>query len=629
MSRHVSFAPDPVALKVPMTAEEIDQSRSIIGLTRLMWKAVNPGVDSKFVDSWHYGCLAEHYEELLRPTSCMQNLCVMEPPRVGKSLSLVMMFSFAWLKYPWMRFLFASHANSLVIRDSLLCRDVVTSPRYRSVAGSKIQLRIDQNTQKRFTNSQQGFRLGVTVGAGLGEGADVLVADDTLDPKKSRSALARDALIYWWRSTFRQRMTDPAKTKRLVVQQRVHKGDLPGYLFEAEKSEWDFLILPMEYEPRRMTYLLPPTEQPANDPIPATRLQEKRPELQDGPSGSGRKEHGDLLWPDRFPRKVVDSMKASLGRDAPGQLAQRPQDESGSVFRVDRANRYEPRFNQDGTLAAIALDHRAAQGTKMIQRVIPAERWRWYQTMDTALTAKTYSSYTAIGTFALSDVGDLVVWDMFTERLEVPDQFPTIQLLKLGPVIWNQNAGALQPSSWPFLLTLRFCEPKASAFGIMQASYTDATPILPIKGIPGDKVTRSTQTALMYQAGKMFHPHPGPLWLEALEEELRLFPNGDANDRVDVMSYAGILASTDALLRAHMRRPLTHSRSPEARASARAGVIEDMLKEAGVVDIDLEELPEGATAVMLDPGNPEADPPVPPTYHVVERTEGADRGPRE
>mgnify|MGYP000143141167 CR=1 FL=1 len=550
------------------------------------WPILNP--DDPFVGGYAFDCVAEHYEEWMDPDGSIQNLIVNQPFRTGKSTNLVFAMTYRWLFAPSTCWMFATYNHRLSVRDSVACRDLIQHPRYQAVLktfGQSLHLKSDQNTQMAYVNNHKGFRMALTVGKGLGEGAHYLVVDDPIDPKLARSKKQREACIDWWRSTYRHRIKgDPRKVRRLVVQQRINQADLTGYLRENEGDDWECLVLPMRYEPTRMIF--GPTLAKAeaetetkgealelakhllggpkvSDPIRPTSLQDRKPRLRDAAEGSGRKAAGDLLWPERFTEKIVREFERTLGRDAPGQLQQRPSSATGNVFRVDKAGVGIGRFDDVGRLALIDL--LKADGTVVSYT---ADRWRWFQVMDTATKTSEENSYTVIGTFGLADDGMLLLWHIFRERLEVPDLYPTIKLLRRGPAVWDDEKRAAQgQGKWPGPLIVRYVEPKSSGLGLIQTSVIDGEPIMPLANVPGDKLDRSGHTAALYESGCVFH-RPGP-WLSTAVEELRLFPNADFDDVADVMSYAGHVAATDKLLRVHInRRLILNLRGEESRRAA-------------------------------------------------------------
>lgn len=545
--------------------------------------------DYPFVGGYAFDAIAEHYEEWMDPEGSIQNLIINQPFRTGKSTQLVYAMAYRWLFAPWSCWMFATYDHGLTMTDSIRCRKLITHPRYQAVlraCGMTITLNSDENTQKRFVNNHNGFRMAFTIGGGLGYGAHYLAVDDPIDPKQARLRSKRDACIDWWRSTWRHRVKgDVRKVRRLVVQQRVNQADLTGYLLDNEAGEWEHLVLPMRYEPKRLVFAptleevkkevatageeaiaalakqLTGGKEKVSDPIRFTSLQNRVARLRDNAEGSGRVKAGDLLWPERFPEKQVKEFERTLGKDAPGQLQQRPSSAAGNIFRVDKAGIAVGKFDDVGRLHVVEL--LAADG-----KITPvaADRIRWFQVMDTATKTSAENSFTVVGTFGLTDDSRLLVWHLFRERLEVPDQYPAIKLLRAGPAVWDEEARQAQGLGvWPGPLVVRYIEPKSSGIGLIQTSIIDGAPLTALTGVPGDKVERSGHAAGLYESGSVYH-RPGP-WLSQAVEELRLFPNADFDDIADVVAYAGHVAATNQLLRAHInRRMVLNQKTDRGRA---------------------------------------------------------------
>jgi len=153
-----------------------------------------------------------------------------------------------WSTRPHTRWLFASYAHHLSLRDSLHFRDVIQSAWYQRHWGRRFRLREDQNQKTRFHNDRSGFRLASsTGGVGTGEGGDFIVADDPHNVTEAESDAQRDAVLRWWDQSMSTRGNDPRTVVHVVVMQRVHERDLSGHLLE--QGGYEHLCLPMEFEP--------------------------------------------------------------------------------------------------------------------------------------------------------------------------------------------------------------------------------------------------------------------------------------------------------------------------------------------------------------------------------------------
>lgn len=379
------------------------------------------------------------------------------------------------------------------------------------------------------------------------------------------------------------RVNDPATARKFVVMQRLHERDLTGYLV-AEAMGWDHLVLPMRYEPRRIWHgadvspeedapdaLPPPSGTEADvaalvakltemaraaaprDAIRPTALQRAVPRLMDGSPDSGRVEEGDLLWPARFTERDVVKLASDLGPDAPGQLAQRPTGESGDVFQQAWFRRWEPVYDahpDDPERGVVLAAVRLFGPDPAVERVFRMDHLVFFQTIDTALTEKTRSAYTAVATMALTPDFDLIVWNMFRAKLAVPKQFGALKELRAGPCQWLRKAGAVaRIGEWPRPVAVQAIEPRASGLGLIQQGQTEGNPFHAL-AVDGDKVMRAGPVSGMYENGKVYHPHPTAAWVVALEDELLAFPNGAYADQGDVIAYGGLMALKNKFLRA-------------------------------------------------------------------------------
>ncbi len=274
--------------------------RSLHEFTRQLWRHVDP---SSFCDNWHLGAICEYLEAVSRRQ--IQRLLINVPPRHSKSsLVSVMWPAWTWIHHPETRFMAASYAHTLSIRDSVKCRRVIESPVYRRRWGDRFRLTSDQNTKIRFDNDQNGNRLATSVGGALtGEGGDIIIIDDPHNVVEAGSDTVRQATLDWWDESMSNRLNDPQTGAYVLIMQRVHHQDLAGHLLD--KGGWEHLCLPARYEP--------------DHPYVSVRDERTR--------------DGQLLWPERFPDKAVAQLEADLGSyGSAGQLQQRPTPRSGGMF---------------------------------------------------------------------------------------------------------------------------------------------------------------------------------------------------------------------------------------------------------------------------------------------------------
>jgi len=159
------------------------------------------------------------------------------------------------------------------------------------------------------------------------------------------------------------------------------------------------------------------------------------------------------------------------------------------------------------------------------KKVVNKAKCKYFQTIDTALKDKETNDYTVIGTWIATPDNELLLYNIFRDRLQVPDQWPNIRK---------------QRERYSNLL-FQAVEDKASGTGIIQTAKREGKPLKPLKA-DTDKVTRAFDIALMYENGIVYHLSNAP-WLTDYESEITKFPKGKYDDQVDVASYAGILVS--------------------------------------------------------------------------------------
>ncbi len=200
---------------------------------------LNPG--ARFMPNWHIELIAEYLQACGRGE--LTRLIINMPPRSLKSLCV----SVAWPAFllghaPERRVMAASYAQGLSNQHSNDCRHVMQSEWYRRLFPDTRLCR-EQNEKHKFATTAHGVRFATSVsGTATGEGGDVLIADDAINPLQAMSAAGREAVNGWFDHTFATRLNDKKRGVIVVVMQRLHAEDLSGYLLE--KGGWEHLCLP-------------------------------------------------------------------------------------------------------------------------------------------------------------------------------------------------------------------------------------------------------------------------------------------------------------------------------------------------------------------------------------------------
>jgi predicted phage terminase large subunit-like protein len=566
--------------------EQLDTStnlaeRNLYEFVKQAWHVVEPS--HSFVEGWHIGCVCAHLEALSNLQ--IRNLLICMPPRHCKSLAAcVFWFCWSWVRNPAARFMYGSYGQNLVQRDAQYCLDIFDSPWFRNRWDHLFRLR--RRGLDKLTNSQQGYRIAATVGGKiLGEGAEYLVWDDPLKPQDALSAAMRSSVIRTWTGAMSTRGNDPATTRRLVIQQRLHERDLPGYLM-AERDNYEALILPAEYEPAR--YFLPlgtpvplgddgadaivdiANRKPASgdsfespdagsakpkirDQIKPTSVQRANPEWMDP-----RTEPGDLLWPQRFNAAAIEDLKTELEAVGwAGQGQQRPAPAEGSIYKAEFFRHFTVESDVMGNLSVVLRPPDWPDDREPLRLAV--DDMRFFQCVDTALTDKPKSDFTAIGTFAWHrPTRNLLVWDVWKGKLEVHEQMEALGQMREGHAQFSfvnrtwTVPGRIKP--WPRPIMYQGVENKASGIGFLQQARLEGQPLVELKG-DKNPIVRAAAAVTMMRNGKIWFMASAK-YLVDFVDELLAFPRGAHDDCATVLAYAAQQAGNDALLNADIEGDL-------------------------------------------------------------------------
>jgi len=297
--------------------DKLDCEESLLDFIKLHWHILEPG--RKFIDGKVIHAICDHLEAIT--SGQIKRLLINVPPGCMKSLTTNVFWP-AWewgpKNMPHNRFIGASYSEALTIRDNRRCKAIITSDQYKQFWGDRVQLDPDQNAKGLFANTKTGWKLATSVGgAVVGERGDRFIIDDPHNIKESESDIVRNETLRWLTEIVPTRINEPMLSAILMIMQRVHDQDCSGLVL-AEELGWDVLCLPMEYEP--------------DHPVTSnTKLG----------FVDWRKELGELLWEERFPRGYLEnelkpSLRAWGGTYAEsGQLQQRPTARGGGMFRKD------------------------------------------------------------------------------------------------------------------------------------------------------------------------------------------------------------------------------------------------------------------------------------------------------
>jgi len=446
--------------------------RSLKEFTKSSWQTIEPG--REFYDNWHIDAISEHLQAVVEGD--IKRLIINIPPRHMKSISVaVALPAWTWTVFPQKRFLFASYAASLSVRDSVKCRRLIDSPWYKQYFGESFKLTGDQNQKQRFENDKTGHRIATSVdGALTGEGGDIIVIDDPHNVREAESSTVREGVLEWWDQAMQTRLNDPKTGAFVIIMQRVHENDLTGHIIANEMENWDHLCLPARYEIGHPSL----TTSSLNFTDPRTK-------------------EGELLWPERIDEKTLDNLEKSLGSyAAAGQLQQRPMPKGGGILKSEWWVPWEK--------------------TDLPEIEYVLQSW------DTAFSTKEKSSYSARttwGVFRKNGQINAIVLDMWYDRVTYPE------LRKIAQESYEEY----EPDAV-------LIEKKASGQSLLQDLRMAGIPVIPYSP-DRDKEARAHASSALLEDGRIYFPFDKK-WAKNLIDICAAFPAGDNDDIVDTCTQA-------------------------------------------------------------------------------------------
>lgn len=390
-------------------------------------------------------------------------LIISMPPRHGKTVTVSRLFP-AWFlaEHPDMRVILASYGMTLAQKNSRFARNVIASKQFTAMYPD-IRLAQDSKAVDAWdiANTQGGMD-AVGVGAGVtGKGGHLIVIDDPVKSREEAESETYREKVWDW-------FTDDLYTRRepgaaiVVIMTRWHQDDLVGRLLNADVNKWRVLDLPaLAIE---------------NDPL-----------------GRGVNE---ALWPDRFPRLVLDDIKRVLGEYSFSALyQQRPVPAEGGIFK-------RAWFHLVDTIP---------------EQVNIVRYW------DLAMSSRETADNTAGVKIGQGTDGHYYILDVTTFQKEWGDVVPEIARVALADganaMIGVEEAGYMSRAIQELNQDYRL-------HGYAVFGYP----------VDKDKVTRALPFAARCAAGvvHVVRAH----WTDNYLDEMCSFPNGAHDDQVDASSGA-------------------------------------------------------------------------------------------
>lgn len=537
---------------------------SLVRFVQRFWHIVEPG--RPLVMGWPMEAICEHLEAVTfgQINRLLMNVC----PGFMKSM-LADCFWPAWewgpMNMPSMRYMCASYAAHLTLRDNRRFRRILTSEMFVRAWGDRVAPASDAFSTELIGNDRTGWKLATSVGGtGTGERGDRVIIDDGNNPLQSESEPVMKTTREWFTEVIPDRLNDLEKSAIINIQQRTNEGDISGIILELGLS-YVHLMIPMEYDPRRHCVTTIGWQDPRGldeygDPL----TDRERDEMT-----------GVLAWPERFPPAALAELKLAKGPYAwAGQYQQMPTPRGGGLFQREWIEAWPP-LNADGSFPRDMV--RVEDGRTHI--IFPALEYivGW---VDTAYTEKEENDPCAmvvLGIFRAEGKGRVdrqpdgsfvrvaddygypkaIVMHAWAKRLTIhgpPQEIPSGMPLdewnspreklrrrdKWGLVEWVADTAKR------YRLDYLGIETQAVGHTLLQElrreHMDELQCVVEVIQARGDKTARGYAVQGSFSSKQIYFPtlEDGsyPTWLTPFADELFVFPKGHHDDLVDAATGA-------------------------------------------------------------------------------------------
>jgi predicted phage terminase large subunit-like protein len=461
---------------------------------RSAWRVLEPG--TPLIWNWHLDVLCDEVQKQIDRIGNREpreyHLVVNVPPRSLKSWIFTRApTAWAWIKYPWLRFMTVSYAENLALDHASETRTLIKSDWYQERWGDRYQFTEDQDQKSFYRTDRKGYRMTGSVGGkAIGRGGHIISIDDPISPEEAESEVERDKVIRWYSRTIKSRLNNPTIGMFWLIMQRLHEEDLTGHVLRVEGELYKHYCLPAEDGPQ-------------------VRPVEYRSKYING-----------LLSPELFPRHVLDGWRSVDSYMYAGQYQQIPSPEEGGLFKRQWWRFWKPTGMQ---LPAV----RVQIGKDFFScPVIDLP-----DTFDDVLCSWDAGMKDRKG----NDPWSGQVWAKTGSEYFLLDESHGVQTPVGGEVAILDLYGRYSQSSAILI------EDTSGGSAVLASlrSKTSQSAVIGISTGGASKRIRSIPMSRAVQAGNVYLPHPAiAKWVDAYIDEFSIFDHGQHDDRVDAADQA-------------------------------------------------------------------------------------------
>ena len=442
--------------------------------------------------NWHIECIAEHLQAVWE--NDIRNIIINIPPRMLKTYMASVSFpAWGFNQDPSTKFMLTSFKFPLAKRMCRQTKQIMQSRWYQDLC-PHVSISQEQNEKHYFETTDSGHYYSAAMSSVTGEGADIQICDDPLNPDEAASPVQRQNAIDTIRGTLFSRFNNPKTGRFILIMQRLAEQDPTGDLLKDEG--WYHLKLPAEAVNKTFSY----------------HIRGKSWELKEG----------ELLFPSRFDKEVLRDKAVQMGAyNYAGQMLQEPAPIGGGEIKKEFLNYF----------ASTAFDTHPCNVYILVDPAKGSED-----------AVKNDNDYTAMAVWALAPDQNYYLVDGLRERLN-----PTQRIDKLFELHrkWNGKCGKPPRVGYEDIgmqADLHYINEKMTT-----ESYRFAITPLPPKGMKRlSKIQKIRRLIPYMERGQVWLPNdifytdhkglPRNFMSDIVEEEILLFPFAVHDDFLDAMS---------------------------------------------------------------------------------------------
>lgn len=445
---------------------------SLIPFAMAVQDNYNPGL--------HHHIIAKELMKVIRGET--KRLMIFAPPQTGKSrLSTEIFPAFFYGHFPELSLIVAGYGQDKADDFGRATKGFMALPIYRQIfPETKISPKAD--SIRHFETTKGGTYYCVGIGGPVtGRGANGLIFDDPYKNRAEADSETRTEVIKdWYTSSFRSRLRGDGFI--IIIQTRWTKRDLIEYLLEKqeasdEKYHWRIVNLRQQIE----------DEQDAKEDVLKRKV-------------------GEVLWPEVYPKDVVEQLKIDSGpRDWNALHQQRPSDAQGELFLRKNWN-YWCRKNCNAEHAHHPLPDK-----------IDSKMQMWDCTFKDLKT-----SDFVVGGIGYKAGPNLYLMDLVRKRVTCKG---TCDLIRTWLIKWPDvhKIGVEDKANGPEVISVM----KQEVSGVVEVPAN------------GSKDSRASACSVHQESGNIYLPYDA-VWKDDFIEECAAYPHGKYDDQVDMISHMTI-----------------------------------------------------------------------------------------